>query len=58
MNVGRMVVALAAIASITWAASAFAGVVGVPEIDPGMATGGIGLLVASVLLIRERYRGR
>jgi len=51
------VVVLAAIASISCAARAFAGTVA-PEIDPGTATGGISLLVASVLLIRERYRDR
>ena len=54
------VVALAAIASLTCAARAFAGSVPIaaPEIDPGAATGGISLLIASVLLIREHFRNR
>ena len=30
----------------------------VPEIDPGMATGGIALLTAGVLLLVERHRRR
>jgi hypothetical protein len=30
----------------------------VPEIDPGMATGGLALLTGSVLLLLERIRRR
>jgi hypothetical protein len=38
---------------------AFAGADGVtPEIDPGMATGGLTILGVGIILLVERYRAR
>ena len=39
--------------------AAFAGIpIPVPEIDPGMATGGLALLAVGAVLLIERYRRR
>jgi hypothetical protein len=46
-----------AVASLMLSGKAFAGSV-VPEIDPGMATGGLTLLGVGVVLLIERYRAR
>jgi hypothetical protein len=46
-----------AVASLMLSGKAFAGVVA-PEIDPGMATGGLTLLGVGVVLLIERYRAR
>jgi hypothetical protein len=53
----RTLATLASILPLMSVTAAFASAPG-PEIDPGTATGGFALVVASVLLIRERYRGR
>jgi len=49
-----------AVAFVFSAIPASAGVnpiaIGGPEIDPGMATGGLALLAATILIVVERYR--
>jgi len=51
-----LVVSLAA-ATLMLSGTAFAGSPG-PEIDPGMATGGLTILGVGVFLLIERYRAR
>jgi hypothetical protein len=46
-----------AVASLMLSGSAFAGI-GAPEIDPGMATGGLAVLGVGIVLLIERYRAR
>jgi hypothetical protein len=46
-----------AVASLMLSGRAFAGVA-VPEIDPGMATGGLAVLGVGIVLLIERYRAR
>jgi hypothetical protein len=46
-----------AVVSLMVSGKAFAGD-NVPEIDPGMATGGLTLLGVGVVLLIERYRAR
>lgn len=45
---------------LLWCGSAFAGIatVGVPELDPGTAAGGIALAAVAAVLLIERYRSR
>ena len=45
------------VASLMLSGKAFAGA-GAPEIDPGMATGGLAVLGVGVVLLIERYRAR
>jgi hypothetical protein len=48
-----------AIVSLLWCGNAFAGfTVGVPELDPGTANGGIALVAVAAVLLIERYRSR
>jgi hypothetical protein len=42
---------------LLWCATASAGA-GVPELDPGTATGGIALVAVAAVLLVERYRSR
>ena len=44
-------------ASLMMSGTAFAGT-GTPEIDPGMATGGLTVLGVGIVLMIERYRAR
>jgi hypothetical protein len=46
-----------AIVPMLWCGNAFAGV-GVPELDPGTASGGIALVAVAGILLLERYRAR
>ena len=48
---------IAAIVSMMATGTAFAGI-GVPEIDPGMATGGLAIAGIGAFLLIERYRAR
>lgn len=48
---------IVAIVSMMTAGTAFAGF-GVPEIDPGMATGGLAIAAIGALLLIERRRAR
>jgi hypothetical protein len=41
--------------ALLWCGTASAGV-GVPELDPGTATGGIALMSVAAILVLERYR--
>ena len=45
----------AAVAALMLGGTAFAGL-NTPEIDPGMATGGLTILGVGVVLLIERYR--
>jgi hypothetical protein len=58
MRLAKTLRVLAVAAPILWCGTAFAGTVGVPEIDPGTAGGGISLLTVCTILILERYRRR
>lgn len=46
-----------AVATLMLSGKAFAGAV-TPEIDPGMATGGLTVLGVGIVLLIERYRAR
>ncbi len=48
---------IAAIVAMMATGTAFAGI-GVPEIDPGMATGGLAIAGIGAFLLIERYRAR
>ena len=55
----RSLIAGFAFASLMLSGTAFAGVTPVaPEIDPGMATGGLTILGVGIILLIERYRAR
>ena len=47
-----------AFASLMLSGTAFAGLAQTPEIDPGMATGGLTILGVGIVLLLERYRAR
>jgi len=47
-----------AVASLMLSGKAFAGINPAPEIDPGMATGGLAVLGVGIVLLIERYRAR
>ena len=58
ISIRTLVIASAAVLLFS-AERAFAGIPQtVPEIDPGIATGGLALLAAAVLIVVERYRRR
>jgi hypothetical protein len=55
----RALVAGFAFASLMLSGTAFAGFPqAAPEIDPGMATGGLTILGVGIVLLVERYRAR
>lgn len=56
LSIGALIVVFAVL--IALGGTAFAGVVTVPEIDPGMASGGLALLAVGTILLIERYRSR
>jgi hypothetical protein len=47
-----------AILPLLWCVPASAGGPGVPELDPGTASGGIALIAVAGVLLLERYRSR
>ena len=54
---GLRIFAIAAL-PLLWCGNAFAGLAGVPELDPGTASGGIALVAVAAVLLIERYRSR
>jgi hypothetical protein len=60
MKLSRIVLRTLAVAivPIIWCANAFAGVAAVPELDPGVASGGIALAAVAGILLLERYSTR
>jgi hypothetical protein len=60
MKLSQTVLQVFAVAalSLLFCGNAFAGLLGVPEIDPGTASGGIALVAVAAVLLVERYRSR
>ena len=57
MKIGLTAVVGLGFATLMLSGTAFAGL-GAPEIDPGMATGGLAILGVGSFLLIERYRAR
>jgi hypothetical protein len=57
MKIGLITIAGFGFATLMLSGTAFAGTP-TPEIDPGMATGGVAILGVGIFLLIERYRAR
>jgi hypothetical protein len=57
-NYARPLFGIFAVTSLMLSGTAFAGAVPTPEIDPGVATGGLAVLGVGIFLLIERYRAR